>query len=258
MTPALLALQEVTFRYNSHGQVVFERFSIQVRSGSITAILGPNGAGKTTMLHLLLGWLHPQDGRVLLNDQPLRAYSRRELGQWIALVPQGEHIPYDYTVLEYALFGRTPYLRPLDMPTEEDRQAARQALEQVGISEKEHQFVTRMSGGERQLVLIARALAQQPRILLLDEPTSHLDLGNKNRLLHLLHELNCQGVTILLTTHEPEVAAGVASDVILMNRGRVLRSGPLEQVFTSQALSEAYGVNVRVHQLEGRRVVLWM
>ena len=257
MSSPLLELSEVTFRYGVHNHTVLDRFSVKVESGTVTTILGPNGAGKTTLLHIILGWLHPQSGHVLLNDQPLRFYSRRQLSQWMGLVPQSEHVPYDYSILEYVLFGRTPYLNPLELPSQDDLQAAIDALEMVGMGEFRKRSISRLSGGERELVLVARALAQQPRILLLDEPTAHLDLSNKNRLLHLLQNLNQQGVTILLTTHEPDVASIISTHMVLVNRGQVLQSGPLDQVFTGDSLSTAYGINVEVRQIEGRRVILW-
>ena len=203
----LLAFQDIAFRYQPHNGPVLRQLALEIQPGTITAILGPNGVGKTTLLHLTLGWLKPEAGQVRLAGKPLGSYSRHELGQWMALVPQSEHMPFDYSVIEYVLLGRAPYLKPLEMPGERDRLIARQAVEQVGLSGLEKRAITRLSGGERQLVLLARALAQQPRLLLLDEPTSHLDLSNKSRLLGLLQQLVAQGVTIMLTTHEPDVAA---------------------------------------------------
>lgn len=258
MTTPLISLEQVTFSYAPQNHIILDQLSLQIEKGSVTAILGPNGAGKTTLLHTLLGWLRPQSGRVLLDGKPLGKYSRREIGQWIGLVPQMEHIPYDYTVLEYVLFGRTPYLDTLEIPSAEDLVFAAQALEQVGLTPLTSRPVTQLSGGERQLVLVARALAQQPRILLLDEPTAHLDLANKHRLIELLRELKTQGATILLTTHDPEVASAFASHVILMGHRQALQVGPLEEVFTSQNLSSAYGLPVEVVQIRDRRVVLWI
>jgi iron complex transport system ATP-binding protein len=175
----------------------------------------------------------------------------------MSLVPQSEHIAYDYSVLEYVLFGRTPYLGALEMPGEEDCQAAIEALRRVGIPMLAGRSVSRLSGGERQLVLLARALAQQPSLLLMDEPTSHLDLANKSNLIALLRELNKQGMTILMTTHEPEVVSSIATHVALLKEGRLLLSGPVETVFTSDNLSQVYGIPVEVHSLKNRRVVLW-
>jgi iron complex transport system ATP-binding protein len=256
MNTPLLSLQNTTFGYKS--QAVLDKLSLNINPGTVTAILGPNGAGKTTLLHLALGWLKPQTGRVLLAGRPLSSYSRSELGRWLGLVPQSESIPFEYSILEYVVLGRAPYLKPLEMPGAEDCRVAAQALEHVGLGGWGERSITSLSGGERQLALIARALAQQPRLLLLDEPTAHLDLGNKIRLLGLLRELNARQVTILLTTHEPEVAAGVATHLVLMRKGQVLHAGPLAETCNSQWLSATYGVPVQVTEVDRRQVVLCM
>ena len=257
MNTASLAFQAVRFAYPANGRPVFQQLTLEVASGTVTAILGPNGAGKTTMLHLALGWLKPQGGHVVLQDRPLGSYSRGELGRELGLVPQSEHIAFEYSLLEYVLLGRAPYLKPLEMPGAEDMRIALDALARVGLAGWAERSIARISGGERQLVLIARALAQQPRILLLDEPTSHLDLGNKARLVALLRDLVGHGVTILFTTHEPEVAAGLATHLVLMRGGQVLRTGPLAETFTAELLSATYGVPVEVAQVRDRQVVLW-
>ena len=253
----LLAFQDIAFRYQPRNGPVLRQLALEIQPGTITAILGPNGVGKTTLLHLALGWLKPEAGQVWLAGKPLGSYSRHELGQWMALVPQSEHMPFDYSVIEYVLLGRAPYLKPLEMPGEQDCLIAQQAVERVGLSGLEKRAITRLSGGERQLVLLARALAQQPRLLLLDEPTSHLDLGNKSRLLGLLQQLAAQGVTIMLTTHEPDVAASVATHIVLMERGYTYHAGTLDQVLTTERLTDTYGVPVQVVQVAGRQVVLW-
>ncbi len=257
MNTPLLAFHDVRFGYGANGKLLFQGLTVEIAARTVTAILGPNGAGKTTLLHLALGWLKPQAGQITLQGRPLGSYSRGELGRLIGLVPQSEHIPFEYSLLEYVLLGRAPYLKPLEMPGTEDVRIAQDALARVGLAGWEGRSLARLSGGERQLVLIARALAQQPRLLLLDEPTSHLDLGNKARLLELLRGLAAQGVTILLTTHEPEVAAGLASHLLLMRDGQVLYSGLLPQVFSSEHLSATYGVPVQVAQVNGRQVILW-
>jgi iron complex transport system ATP-binding protein len=252
----LLAFQDVSFSYDRRQEALSQLF-LEVPTGSVMAVLGPNGAGKTTLLHLLLGWLKPSSGQVRLAGRPLEEFSRRELGRWMALVPQSEQISFEYSVLDYTLFGRTPYLNSFEMPSETDRNIARAVIEQVGLGDLSTRPVNCLSGGERQLVLVARALAQQPRILLMDEPTTHLDLSNKSRLLHLIRQLNQQGVTVLMTTHEPEAASAIASDIVLMRRGQVLRSGSTAEIFTGENLSLAYGLEVQVQSLDGRRVVIW-
>jgi len=253
----LLLFDHITFGYQPNRQAVLRALSLEIEPGTVTAILGPNGAGKTTLLHLALGWLAPQGGQVRLGGQPLGHYSRRELGQWVALVPQSERIPFDYSILEYVLLGRAPYLAPLDMPGVEDCRISEQVIEQVGLGPLNGRAVTTLSGGERQLALVARALAQQPRLLLLDEPTSHLDLANKARLIKLMQELATRGVTMLLTTHEPDVAAAIATHLVLMRDGQVYQTGRLSEVFTAEHLSETYNVPVSVAQVDGRRIALW-
>jgi iron complex transport system ATP-binding protein len=253
---AILSFREVSFGYN-RDQEALSHLSLETPSGSVMAILGPNGAGKTTLLHTALGRLQPRSGQVILDGQPLSYYSRREIGQIMGLVPQSERIPFEYSLWDYALFGRTPYLHPLDMPGEIDRRKALQALVQVGLEEMAARSINNLSGGERQMAMMARALAQQPRLLLLDEPTSHLDLSNKSRLLILLRRLSTENVTIILTTHDPEIAAMIATHLVLMRKGQVLEAGLLGDVFTSSNLSACYGVPVEVLTIDERRLVLW-
>lgn len=179
------------------------------------------------------------------------------MGQAMSLVPQSEHISFDFEVVDYVLLGRAPYLAPLDQPTAQDEAIAMETLEMVGISQLASRPVTALSGGERQLVLLARALAQQPKLLLLDEPTSHLDLGNKARLISILRQLNRQGVSVIFTTHEPEVASQLADQMILMRDGKVMGAGSAGDVFEGKTLSELYGVPVTVAEVEGRRVAIW-
>jgi iron complex transport system ATP-binding protein len=202
--------------------------------------------------------LKPWAGVISLSGKPIESFSRRALGQQIALIPQSEHIPFEYTVLEYVLLGRAPYLPALGMPTPSDEKLAYEALEKVGIANLYDHSILGISGGERQLVLAARALAQEPKILLLDEPTSHLDLSNKFRLVQILKGLREHGATILMTTHEPEIALSVSDDAILMEKGRVLAAGPTDEVVTSDNLTRIYRVPVRIVPVKGKNQVLWM
>lgn len=257
MNLPLFAFDKIAYTYPTGSNPVMEDFSLQIESGTITAILGPNGAGKTTLLHLALGWLTPSAGMIQMNGKALKEYSRRQLGQWIGLVPQNESTPFDFSLLEYVLFGRTPYLPPLGMPNAADVQIAEEKLTEVGLGELKGRPMPSISGGERQLVLLARALTQQPKILLLDEPTSHLDLSNKGRLVTILRGLQKQGVTIIFTTHEPDVALAIASNMVLMQKGRILQAGLSETVITSNSLSTLYGMPISVKQLDGKRIVQW-
>ncbi|MEL7591615.1 MAG: ABC transporter ATP-binding protein [Anaerolineaceae bacterium] len=255
MTPGILQAKAINFTYASATQAALKEISFDIYPSSVTAILGPNGAGKTTLLHLLLGLNRPATGTILLNDISIDQYSRHELSQQIGLVPQSEYVPFAYSVMEFVVLGRAPYLGPLELPGEADIDIARGAMQEVGISHLEERAIPELSGGELQLVLLARALCQQPRILLLDEPTSHLDLANRNITLKILDRLRTNGTTIIFSTHDPEAAALIADHLVLMRAGEVLNSGSLEQVFTSEMLSRVYGTPVEVVSVNGMRVV---
>ncbi len=254
---ALLQFEAVSFGYRRALAPVVRAATFALQSGRILAVVGPNGAGKSTLLALALGWLSPWAGRIILAGRPLTAFSRAERGRWLALMPQSEHIPFDYRAVEYVLMGRAPHLPPLAAPGAADYEAALRALEQAGLADFADRPVTEMSGGERQLLLMARALAQSPRLLLLDEPTAHLDLRNKMRLIQTMRQLRAQGVTLMMTNHEPDVVLAVADDVLLMEAGQPPVFGPVDTVLTETALSRVYHLPVRVVEVEGRRRVLW-
>jgi iron complex transport system ATP-binding protein len=253
---ALLSLSGLSFRYNGTRTDVLRDLSLDVPSGTITAILGPNGSGKTTLLRLLLGVLRPRQGTIRLAGRLQGSYSRRELSQWVGLVPQDEHIPFDFSIMEYVLLGRAPYLGPLAMPGEGDHQVALAALRTTGLAGLQHRPLPNLSGGERQLAVLARALAQRPRILLLDEPTAHLDLANQGRFLGIMRDLVQAGVTLVLTTHDPNLASTVAGFAVLMRQGQILDAGPSGSVLTAEKLSATYGVPVQVYQVGDRRLIL--
>lgn len=257
MSAPLLSLREVAFGYDRAKPPVIQGASFDLQPRRITAIVGPNGAGKTTLLSVILGWLTPWQGEIQLMGQSLQGRSRVERGQQMALVPQSEHTPFDYSVLEYVLLGRAPHLPQLGLPKLRDYEIAMESLELVGLAGLAERPVPQLSGGERQLMLVARALTQQPRLLILDEPTAHLDLHNKHRLIEILHRLRAQGVTLLMTNHEPDVVLAAADDVVVMEAGQPPLFGSLEQAFTSEHLSRIYRLPVRILEADGRRVVAW-
>lgn len=250
-----LTLSNVEFCY-AQGAAVLNSLSLDIVPASITAVLGPNGAGKTTLLNTVLGFLKPQSGAVLLDGVNISQYSRSQLSRLIGLVPQAEHIPFNFTVLEYILLGRTPYMGIFSMPQEKDHQVAESMLDLLHIAHIKQRPITELSGGEQQLVLLARALAQQPKILLLDEPTTHLDLGNTVVILNALKDLARRNVTVIFTTHDPQAAIYCADQVVLMKQGHVLSAGRLQEILTSAQLSQLYGVQISVQQVAGRPVVL--
>ncbi len=267
MSAPILSIRHLTFGYYP-GQPVLQDVHFSLQPSRVVVVLGANGAGKTTLLSLLLGWLTAWSGEIALQGTPLPQLSARERGRCMALVPQSEHTPFDYTALEYVLMGRAPHLPPLGMPSASDIEMAQQALAQVGIAPLAGRPVPQLSGGERQLMLLARALTQisptngeapdnAPRLLLLDEPTAHLDLHNKARLIAIMRRLRDAGVTLLMTNHEPDVALAVADDVLLMAAGATPQFGAAEQVITADALSRLYQLPIRLIEVDGRKRVLW-
>lgn len=258
MMNPILQFERVTFGYNHNGVAVVKDLQFDLRRGKMTAILGSNGAGKTTLLHLALGILTPWQGMIRLEGQDLLSFTRREIGRRIALVPQMEQMVFEYSVLDFILMGRAPHLPTLGQPGEEDVHSAFRALKRVGIEELWDHSLSALSGGERQLVLIARALTQEPQILFLDEATAHLDLHNSANLVQVFRQLKEQGVTLVVTSHDPQIVYAVADDVLLLKGGRVLAFGPLESTLSETLLSELYRLPIRIHDFDGKKVVQWL
>lgn len=256
ITGSAVSIEKVSFRYDRSSPLVLHDVSATIPAGAVTALLGPNGSGKSTMLHLILGLLSPCIGSVSLLGSAHDRYDRRETSRILGLVPQDEQVIFDLSVLEYVLLGRAPYLGLLERPVPEDRCLARTALEMAGIAELEERLVPSLSGGERQLATVARALTQEPAILLLDEPTSHLDLANARRILAVLASLRKKGRTVILTTHDPNAAAAVADHVVLLRAGEVLAAGSVDETITPAHLSATYGVAIDVALFQGRPWVL--
>ncbi len=251
-----LSLKNISFRYHVEESNVVDAVSLEIPAQKVTAILGPNGAGKTSLLHIILGFIKPHTGQVLVAGKPHSDYSKQKISQLVGLVPQHETIPFNFSVFEYVVLGRSPYLEPFQMPREADYQIANQILGDLGLSRLSRKPVTELSGGERQMIHLARALAQQTEILLLDEPTTHLDLGNQSRILSALRDLSVQGITILFTTHDPNAATFIADNVILMNKGRIVEQGSVAETLTEEKLSAIYRVPVLVEQHNGRVMVM--
>jgi iron complex transport system ATP-binding protein len=255
MTVAI-SLHELTFRYAPTAPDVIKDVTLDLPAGAVTAILGPNGSGKTTLLHLILGLLTPQEGQILLGGDPHTAYAHRDVRRKLGLVPQEEPPAFNLNVLEMVLLGRAPYLSLLQRPSDRDYETAFRALETVGMASLWDRPVPALSGGERQLVILARALTQEPAILLLDEPTSHLDVSNARRILGIMRDLRAQGQTVICTTHDPNAAAGTADHVVLMCQGRVLHAGSVADTLTGAHLSAIYNVPIDVVRDHQQRLLV--
>jgi iron complex transport system ATP-binding protein len=226
------------------GKPVGRGVTLSVAPGEAVALLGPNGGGKTTLLKTLLGLLAPQGGRVTLDGRPLDGYGIAERARRIGYVPQAHAGTFAFTVRDVVLMGRTAHQGLFASPSVADREVAATSLEALGIGHLAGQAYTMISGGERQLALVARALAQQPRYMLLDEPTASLDFGNQGRVMRQLRTLTDRGLGVLFTTHDPNQAARHAARVALFGGGVLRALGPPADVLDDRALAELYGAPV--------------
>jgi iron complex transport system ATP-binding protein len=233
--------------------------TLRADEGSLVGVLGPNGSGKTTLLRLLSGTLAPQSGRVTLDGADIRHLSRTALARRMAVVPQETHLAFDYSVLEIVLMGRYPHLRPFELEGPADLAIARDALAATGTAALERRAFATLSGGEKQRVIIASALAQSAGIMLLDEPTASLDPGYQIEIAALLRRLNAErGITMVVATHDLNFAASICRELVLLRAGRVLASGPTAAVLTGELVEALYGVeaDVRHHDRAGHLTVV--
>ncbi|MFN7122275.1 MAG: ABC transporter ATP-binding protein [Hydrogenophaga sp.] len=239
---AMLEAADLSVGYPGH--VVGSDLSLSLRGSEVLALLGPNGCGKTTLLKTLLGLLPALGGTVQLRGRALSQWPLAERAREIAYVPQGQASTFGFTALEMVLMGRTAHQGLIARPTAQDRAIAHAALQRVGMAHLADRSVHRISGGERQLVLIARALAQQPRAVLLDEPTASLDFGNQGLVMRAIRTLAIEGLAVLFTTHDPNQALRCADRALLMRDGRVLADGAVGEVVEAGSLRALYSAGV--------------
>ena len=232
------------------GRVVGRSIDLTLEDGEVLCILGPNGSGKTTLMRTLLGLLPALDGNVTVNGVDIRDVPRARLAREVAYVPQASVPAFDFTVEEIVLMGRTAHMGAFSPPSIRDREIARAALERLGVGDLAARAITAVSGGERQLALIARALATQARAIVMDEPTANLDFGNQARVLGQVAGVRDAGVSILLCTHDPDHAFLVADRVLLLRDGRAITLARTEDALTAENLSALYGVPVHVAEIE--------
>jgi len=245
---AVLFADHVSFRYAADGPLVVDDVTVRLADGALVGILGPNGSGKTTLLRLLSGTRRPSAGQVMLDEQPLHRMSRRDVARRIAVVPQETELAFEYSAIEIVLMGRHPHLGVFTVEGPDDLRIAREALTATGTAHLADRPFHELSGGEKQRVVIAAALAQSAGLLLLDEPTASLDLGYQLEVSSLLQRLNQgQGVTMAISTHDLNLAASICRELILMRDGRVLATGPTSEVLTPENVQRLYDVEADVH-----------
>ena len=248
-----LEVSDLFFSYDETD--VFKSVSFCADRGERIAVLGPNGVGKSTLFRCLLGFLEPKRGSVKIAGRDVRDYSRRALAAELAYIPQSYSPAFDHTVLDSVLIGLGAQLGPFDRPSREQTDAALRILDELGIGALASRGCMRISGGERQLMLLGRALIQNAHTLIMDEPTASLDYGNSFRVMQRIESLSASGYSVIFSTHEPNQAFRYATKVLALKDGRVLAFGPPGQVLTPTLLRTLYGVPVAVTQVQaGSRV----
>ena len=241
-----LSIQDASFGYNS-SETVWEHINIDVMDGDCLCLLGPNGCGKTTLFNCINNNYALKTGKILLNGKDVRDFSITELARTMGIVFQEHSAPFPYTSLEVVRMGRTPHLKTLATPDKEDTERAYSVMEELGIEHLAGKRYTQISGGERQLVLIARTLCQEPEMILFDEPTSHLDFKNQAMVLHTVKKLSAKGMTIVMTSHFPNHVWKIGTHVAMMNYNGMVAQGPVDEVMTEENLSKTYGVDVKIY-----------
>jgi iron complex transport system ATP-binding protein len=239
----ILSGHQLTIGYRDH--VVGSGLDVALKTGEVLALLGPNGGGKTTLLKTLIGLLAPKSGEVRLDDRGLGHYASRERARLIAYVPQSHAATFAFTVETVVLMGRTAHGSLFSRPTAADRAIAARMLDRFGIAHLVDRPYTMISGGERQLALLARALAQEPQFVVLDEPTASLDFGNQGRVMREIRTLAASGHGVLFTTHDPNHALAAADRAYLLRHGAQVGEGPVADVLTLENLSALYAAPIR-------------
>lgn len=246
MTSAI-TVQNLSYSFDS--RTVLDDLSFEVESGQYFIIIGPNGSGKTTLLKLLAGLLTLKNGQINIQAKGIQTYTPKELARSVAYVPQNVPVEFPFTVTQVVLMGRAPHLGLMGFEGESDLHLAHEAMRITDVEHLADRRIDQLSGGERQRVFIARAICQQPQIMLLDEPTAALDLSHQVRLMDLMEQLKTQqGATIVMVSHDLNMAAMYADQLLLLSQGQIVISGPPDRVIDYQLLEQVYGCTLVVDQ----------
>lgn len=241
---AMLSVRGVSCGYGA--RTVLSDVTFDLEAGQVLALLGPNGVGKTTLFKTLLGFMAPRAGRVSIEGRDTAQWTRRDFAKTVGYIPQLHTPSFSFSVHDVVLMGRTPHVSGLSSPGAHDEAIAVEAMERMGIEHLARRDYASLSGGERQMVLIARALAQRPRILVMDEPCASLDFGNQARLLEQLLALGADGIAVIMTTHDPNHALLLDGDVLCLANGGVVAAGRAREVLTAGLMETLYGVEVEM------------
>ena len=251
-------VDKITFEYPGSEHKVLNQASLTLEKGDVLCILGPNGAGKTTLLNCMAGLLTPESGSIKLGGRNLAEMSERDVAKMVAFVPQLHTPAFDYSCVDFVLMGRAPQIGVFSRPSAEEEAMCRKVLAEMGIEHIADKSYMEISGGERQQLLIARAIVQEPEVVLFDEPTAHLDYGNQHRVLERIKKMAADGYSVVITTHNPDHALLLGDKAAIVSRDGHITQGNSEEILTEELLSEIYGINLKIQYLEtiGRRACL--
>lgn len=250
------ALEICSLSFSYGERRVLEDISFSLEAGQLLSVLGPNGVGKSTLFRCILGLSQGYSGSILINGKNASSMSAREIATQVAYIPQSHYPAFNYSVFEMVLMGTTNRTGLFSSPGKREKEAAMAALEQLGIADLAERSYMRLSGGEQQLVLISRAIAQEAKLLMMDEPTSNLDYGNQHKVMTQVRTLADSGYTVILSTHNPQQALLYAHQVLALKNGKAQAKGSPEDILTQQLLYELYGVEVGLYHTPAGKVIL--
>ena len=250
MSEIIYEVENISFRYPGYERYVLNGASISLHKGEILCILGPNGAGKTTLLSCMAGLLKPFTGTIRLCGRDLTGMSEKEIARLVGFVPQ-MHVPsFDYRVIDFVLMGRAPHTGLFSRPTAAEEQQCMEVLDNMGLAHIAEKSYLDISGGERQQLLIARAIIQSPEAILFDEPTAHLDYGNQHRTLSRIKQMASEGYSVVITTHNPDHALLLGDQAAIVSKDGTVTQGATSVILTEEILSEVYGMDIRIRYIE--------
>lgn len=258
MESMIYEVNDLTFSYPSTRRKVLDSISLSLHKGEILCILGPNGAGKTTLLNCMAGLLKPQSGSIRLCGRQLSDIKEKEIAALVGFVPQLHTPSFDYRVLDFVLMGRAPKTGTFSRPSAADEALCMDVLKSMGIDHLAEKSYLNLSGGERQQLLIARAIVQEPEVILFDEPTAHLDFGNQQRVLKRVRQMAEDGFSVVITTHNPDHALLLGDQAAIVTRDGKVLQGTSEEILTEEMLKEVYGIDLKLTYIEelGRKACL--